>query len=257
MRGDAALAADEAQIIAASTSLCATRGRVALLYSGGAESGLLLQLLRPLRDVLAVIWTDPGTLPGDAGHIARQVVGWSHFVRVPVDRVAIWREHGLPSHVVPGALDPATLGDGPAPPLRLQGNLYCCGRVRHAPAMAWCRAHGVSLFIHGQRRGEGSPMFHPDAEAGAYAPLANWTREEVMARVAHHGVPLPRQYAEGYPRSFECAVCPADMDPARLGYLRRHHPEMHAETLRLARGILGAVDHYHGAMRQMVEAASV
>lgn len=249
------LDAAEAAIASAAGTLCATKGRMALFYSGGAESGLLLHLLRPLRDVLTVVWSDPGTVAGDAEHVMRQAGGWPHFVRVPVDRVAVWREHGLPSHLVPTALDPATRGDKPPPPIFVQSNITCCGRVRNLPAFNWCNGNGVSLVIHGQRRGEGSPMFRQEAEVGTWAPLANWTRADVMARVAHHGVPLPPQYREGYPKSFECAVCPADMDPARLGFLRRHHPEHHADTVRIAQGIMGAVDHYHGEARRMVEAA--
>jgi hypothetical protein len=56
-----------------------------------------------------------------------------------------------------------------------------------------------------------------------------------MAWMAHHGIPLPRQYAEGYPQSFECAVCPADTNPARLAFLRRHYPVEHLASLRLLR----------------------
>ena len=249
------LAGLENLIVSTAAMLAATKNKVALAYSGGAESGLLLHLLRPLREALIVVSVDPGTLPGDAEHIARRVEGWPHVARIPMDRVASWREHGLPTKLLPVDLDPASQGDGRYPGLRLQSFNSCCLRVRMVPLVDWARAHGVTLLIHGQRRGEGSGLYAPHVEGGLWGPLATWTRAEVMARVAHHGVPLPPQYAEGSPRSFECAICPADLDPARLGFLRRHYPDHHAETLRLARAVFDAADAVRSTIGADLDAA--
>lgn len=91
------------------------------------------------------------------------------------------------------------------------------------------------LLLHGQRRGEASGLFAPGPQPiQAFGPLARWTRAEVMARVAHHGITLPRQYDEGFPETVECAVCPSNLTPAWLAFLRQHYPDAHAETLRLA-----------------------
>ena len=92
--------------------------------------------------------------------------------------------------------------------------------------------------------GGGNPAHHPPAigwgglALAHWGALAGWTRGEVMRRVAFHGVPLPFQYAEGCPKSFECAVCPADTDPERLSFLRRFYPAEYAETVRLAREVM-------------------
>lgn len=93
------------------------------------------------------------------------------------------------------------------------------------------------------------------AATGLWAPLADWTREEVEMRVAHHGIALPPQYAVGYGKTIECGVCPADLAPARLGFLRDRYPEHHAETLRLSRAVFDAIDHAHGTILEALAAA--
>lgn len=81
-------------------------------------------------------------------------------------------------------------------------------------------------------------MFDGGFSLAHWGALADWTRGEVMRRVAFHGVPLPLQYAEGAPESLECGVCPANLDPGRLSFLRRSYPAEYAETVRLAGEIL-------------------
>jgi 3'-phosphoadenosine 5'-phosphosulfate sulfotransferase (PAPS reductase)/FAD synthetase len=234
-RPDDLLEACEAGIRTATAALVTTNRHVALSYSGGAESGLLLHLLRDFREWLTVVWVNPGALPHEAEHVRRQVEGWPRFVELPSDREAAWREHGMPTWLLPVEAEPFLAGDGERPAKPLTAFPACCNRVRSLPQLQWATANKVTLFIHGQRRGEGTRLFDPGLLPAHWGPLATWTRAEVMARVAHHGVPLPRQYAEGYAQSFECATCPADTDPARLAFLARHYPAEHAESLRLVR----------------------
>lgn len=234
-RAAADLAAHEAAIVQAAQAMLASHQHVAMGYSGGAESGLLLHLLRPLRGMLSVVWVNPGALPHEAEHVRQAVEGWPRFVEIGSDREAAWREQGLPTFLLPLAHAPALAGDGPRPSRPLTTYHACCVAVRNAPLDRWAAANGVSLIIHGQRRGEGSDMYAPNLIPPRWGPLAAWTRADVLARVVHHGVLLPRQFEEGYPQSFECAVCPADFSPARLAFLRRHYPDEHAESLRLLR----------------------
>jgi 3'-phosphoadenosine 5'-phosphosulfate sulfotransferase (PAPS reductase)/FAD synthetase len=229
------LAEVEQATTTAAVTLIATNAHVALSYSGGAESGLLLHLFRPLREWLTLVWTNPGSLPHEAEHVRAQAADWPRFVEIPSDREAAWRQQGIPTWLLPLDREPAVQGDGPRPEKPMTAFHACCYAVRTMPFITWAQANAVTLIVHGQRRGEGTRMFAPGILPAHWGPLAGWTREEVMARVAHHGIALPRQYAEGFPESFECAVCPADLRPDRLGFLRRHYPAEHAETLRVAR----------------------
>ena len=253
-RGDDELAAHEAGILTAAMALLASYDKVVLSYSGGVDSGLLLTLLRPLRARFIVQWLNPGALPHEAEHVRKQAAG-GPFFEIQSDREAAWRQHGLPTMVLPAFKAPGLAGDVPVKGQRLTANAACCATVRGFPAYQWLRANGVGLVIHGQRRGEGSDLYATDIAPAHWGPLALWTREEVISRAIHHAVPLPRQYAEGFPESFECAVCPANLDARRLAFLKRHHPPLHAETLRLARVVQNEVDRAHAWQRGVLEDA--
>jgi len=228
---------------------------IVLNYSGGAESGLLLHLFQPFRERFTVVWNNPGALPHEAEHVRRQAEG-GPFVELVSDREAYWRNNGLPSHLVPAGLMTLFPEDTPMDGPPLSPYKACCAVVRWKPFLDWSIANGVTLRIHGQRHGEGTARFlacpKPCSEWG---PLAAWTRAEVMRRVAHHRVALPRQYAEGYPTSMECAVCPANLDKARLAFLRRHYPAEHAETVRLAEEVFRRVTEAYEWQRDALTAA--
>lgn len=255
MRSDADLADHETAIGIAAAVIFAEHDRIVLSYSGGAESGLLLHLLRPFRPRFTALWVNPGALPHEAEHVRRQAAG-GPFVEVPSDRQAFWRRHGLPSALVPSRQMTVFPSDTPMPRPPIVPLGACCYGVRTSPAEGWCAQNGVTMFIHGQRRGEGSGMFAASPRPfSLWAPLARWTRSEVMRRVAHHGVPLPVQYGEGFPESFECAVCPANLGAARLAFLRRHYPDHHAATLALAREVMGTVAGTFAGMDSLLRAA--
>jgi 3'-phosphoadenosine 5'-phosphosulfate sulfotransferase (PAPS reductase)/FAD synthetase len=234
MRAPETLAMHEGVIVTAAGALATSSNHVALCYSGGAESGLLLHLLRPLSDLISVVWVNPGTLAHEAEHVRKHAEGWPRFVELPSDREAAWREQGLPTRLLPVELDPFFMGDAPRSATPRTSNRACCERVRWRPMMQWAAEQGVTLLIHRQRRGEGTRLYEPGILPPHWGPLATWTRAEVMARLAYHNVPLSRQYGAGYPASIECAVCPADLAPARLRFLKDHYPAEYGETVRLA-----------------------
>lgn len=254
-RSDAELEEAEAEILATARGLVATNDKVALSYSGGAESGLLLHLLRPLRQKLVAVWVNPGVLPHNAEHVRRQMQG-GPCVEVKGDREAFWRDHGIPARIMPMERMTIYRNDVPMKGPPISSEIACCSAVRTAPGQLWCMNNGVTLMIHGQRRGEGTTMFNAGLAPAHWGALAEWTRGEVMRRVAFHGVPLPFQYAEGCPKSMECAACPADTDPERLGFLKRFYPEAHAETVRLARQAMNETAAILERERAALEAAA-
>jgi 3'-phosphoadenosine 5'-phosphosulfate sulfotransferase (PAPS reductase)/FAD synthetase len=255
-RSDDDLGFHEQAIVTAMALHLTEHRHVVLSYSGGAESGLLLHLFRPFREGFTLVWNNPGALPHEAEHVRAQAAG-GPFVEIPGDRAGYWKAHGLPSALVPASDMTVFLTDTP-PAAPLSPFPACCAAVRWLPFHAWAAANGVTLDIHGQRHGENSPLFLPGPRLfDRWGPLASWSREEVMRRVAHHGVPLPRQYAEGYPTSIECAVCPANLAPARMAFLRDHYPAEHAETVRLAREVLRQVTETYEWQRDAVQAAAL
>lgn len=206
---------------------------------GGREVWRGHDRFAPPSKSLVAVWVNPGALAHDAEHVRRQMQG-GPCIEVKGDRAGFWEKHGLPSVLVPVDQMTAYRGDVPMKRRPISPNSACCIAVRNAPGDQWCLSNGVTLMVHGQRRGEGTRLFDGQLPLANWGPLASWTRGEVMRRVAFHGVPLPFQYAEGAPESFECGVCPANLDPGRLGFLKRFYPVEHAETLRLAGEVLDA-----------------
>ncbi len=252
-RADDDLAFHESAMVTAMALHLGEHRHVVLSFSGGAESALLLHLFQPFRERFTVAWNNPGALPHEAEHVRTRAAG-GPFVELAGDREAYWRQHGLPSALLPVASSTMFPTDTP-PEAPLSPYHLCCATVRWKPFYDWAAASGVTLSIHGQRHGESSPRFLPGPRSfNEWGPLATWSREEVMRRVAHHGVPLPMQYAEGYPTSIECAVCPANLAPARMAFLRKHYPAEHAETVRLAEQVMRQVAAAYEWQREAVSA---
>jgi 3'-phosphoadenosine 5'-phosphosulfate sulfotransferase (PAPS reductase)/FAD synthetase len=132
-RANDALANHEEGIRLAAASLVASHNHVALSYSGGAESGLLLHLLLDVRQWLTVLWVNPGALPHEAEHVRRQTADWPRFVEIPSDRKAAWRKHGLPTWLLPIERAAVLAGDG-ARPEKPPTTLLCrCLTARRLP----------------------------------------------------------------------------------------------------------------------------
>jgi len=76
-------------------------GRIALLYSGGIESGLLLHLAEPWRDSITVYTVRTGAeFQHMVSFVDRKLTGWDHRV-ITVDLRRSFNEMGLPASVVP------------------------------------------------------------------------------------------------------------------------------------------------------------
>jgi phosphoadenosine phosphosulfate reductase len=101
----------------------------------------------------------------------------------------------------------------------------CC-RVRKVEPLERHLA-GLDAWVSGLRRDQNvtrtdTPKLEIDSARGGIVkvnPIADWTREDVLAYVAAHDVPTNRLHAEGYP-SVGCAPCSRAIvpgDDARAG----------------------------------------
>ncbi len=216
---------------------------VALLYSGGMESSLLLSLLAPWRSKVTVYTIRTGVeFPHMIKFIDHKLSGWDHRV-VTVDLAASFRDLGLPASVVPiehlqGLGDQMNIAER-AP--RIAPWVYCCLRNRSAPGYDAVVADGLRDIIHGQRRGDWSksePRQHhwECVKSGTplhfHHPLWDVSRTQVQDAVTAFGVELPEHYAE-YSSSLDCAICPSALTTPRRAWMSKHHPE----ALRVAEGL--------------------
>lgn len=202
--------------------------RVVLGFSGGKESIALAHMLEPWRDQVTLAWTNTGWM---ARHMVEFVRGyrdrgWILEELSAPNLLDVWAINGTPVDVAPVANM-----NGTAEP-RLQPWLNCCFTTRQQPMNAYLRTQAPCAYVVGQRANDfsGATMAglrsNLPASVEVALPLTDWTEADVYAYIDRHGLELPPQYAEGYPDSIECVVCPAQIYSKRMDYLARRYPEV-------------------------------
>jgi 3'-phosphoadenosine 5'-phosphosulfate sulfotransferase (PAPS reductase)/FAD synthetase len=224
--------------------------RVALLYSGGLESSLLLHLAEPWRQQITVYTVQTGAeFPHMVAFMDRKLKDWDHRV-ITVDLGASFDQLGIPSSVVPiehlQGIE-ATLNIEERQP-RIVPWTFCCTRNRWQPGCEAIKADGIGAVIHGQRSGDYSqsvpaPLEYPGLEL--VAPLWTVSRESVWKGIREFGIELPDHYAE-YPSSLDCSVCPSSLTTKRRAWMAKRYPEHLAVAEKLhtevTQAVLAALD---------------
>ncbi len=225
---DAELAGRDAQAILARVLGDPRVGRVALVSSFGAESVALLHLASRIDPAVPVLFVDTGMLfPETLAHQQEVAasLGLTDLRRVVPD---------------PAATTPRD-GDGL---LHRRDPDACCALRKTEPL---ARALGpFDAWITGRKRHQGgarAALPHAEAADGRLKinPLAHWTRGEVGAYMAEHGLPRHPLVARGYP-SIGCAPCTTPTAPGedqragRWRGLAKDECGIHFVNGRLARG---------------------
>ena len=102
----------------------------------------------------------------------------------------------------------------------VESRQQCCRIRKVEPMNRYLSEQGLEAWVSGLRRDQGvtrsdtAKVEIDDARGGIVKvnPIADWTRDEVMAYVAAHEVPINRLHAEGYP-SVGCAPCSRAVQP--------------------------------------------
>jgi 3'-phosphoadenosine 5'-phosphosulfate sulfotransferase (PAPS reductase)/FAD synthetase len=219
--------------------------RVALLYSGGIESALLLHLMAPWRAQTTVYTVRTGAeFPHMVAFIDRALGGWDHRV-ITTDLVASFHQFGIPASAVPiehmQGIETALNMEVSLP--RIVPWPLCCSRNRWMPGNEAIKADGIGVVIHGQRAGDwpkSTPvrLAYPGLEL--VAPLWDVSRDEVWARIRELGIELPNHYAE-YPTSLDCSVCPSALTTERRAWMAERYPKYLAIAEKLHTDVSQAV----------------
>jgi 3'-phosphoadenosine 5'-phosphosulfate sulfotransferase (PAPS reductase)/FAD synthetase len=235
--------------------------RVALMYSGGKDSDVLLSLFAPFLEGITVYHGDAGDLlPEVAKHVAEVAAAVPHFKRVESDARAWISANATPSDLVPADMTP--MGRKVKGGRRNVVTLYeCCNANRWQPWTARLLADGITLAIYGQRNDELHRQLLPDHTVffgiEAWQPLSDWSGDDVWSYIRANRVPVSAHYDLGgrRMRSPECARCPASWDEGRADYLRRFHPALagdyKASLQEHARDIYPVLDRLQSELRRL------
>lgn len=206
--------------------------RIALQFSGGKDSTVVLLLLRDLWPRLTVYWLNSGdAFPETAafvrGHGAAVVEAGGRFVEVPGRVDDVIATFGPPADIIGAdASEPAhtlLVGRGE----RLQDRALCCLRSKMAPLQQRMIDDGITLIVRGQKAADDfkGPFRDGDSADGFafWFPIEDWSDSDVLAWLVASDA-VPPLYAAGLLRSGDCMRCSAWLGDRRAEYLVRHHP---------------------------------
>lgn len=197
--------------------------RAFLQFSGGKDSLALVYLFKEHLHRLTVLHCDAGDLLPEiqelVAGVARQV---PNFLTVKTDAPAWIAANGLPSDLVPIRCHPAVANVFRADTHPVVPLTDCCAANRWQPMRRALVERVASLVIHGQRR---SDLFGWDKKQASdsaqspdgwqvWAPIAEWSDDDVMAYLREVGAPILRWYSHK-PHAPECATCPASWGEGR------------------------------------------
>lgn len=221
--------------------------RIAFQLSGGRDSVAALHVVRDFWPRLRVYYLDTGESFPETRAVIGEISGWTGILIdvVQADVRAYWDSVGWPSDVVPVSATPiGRMVD--AEPVRVVGRFDCCYQNLMRPMHERMLDDGITLIVRGTRADDyiAPPVRSGDVQVGIefLYPIEDWTTDQVDAYTREHGLPVAPWYAAaGQQHGSDCLRCTAWWNDGRMPWLRRHHPQAHAEVLRRMEQIMGAV----------------
>ena len=208
--------------------------KTALAFSGGKDSWACLWLNRESLADIIVIWINTGkNYPELLDTISRARAICPNFVEIIVDRDGQNNHNGIPSDVVP--VDWTLEGQVDTGPKKImvQSYMRCCYENIGMHLQGFCKTHGVTHLIRGQRNDEGHKSIARDwsvVEGITYLqPIESWSEQDVVCFVAQH-MTIPGHFQFKH-SSMDCYDCTAFSKEShdRVGYMKEHHPILFAE----------------------------
>lgn len=207
--------------------------KTALAFSGGKDSWACLWLNKDKLSEIVVLWVNTGkNYPEMLATIKKARAMCPNFVELIVDRDGQNAHHGLPSDVVP--INWTRLGQSVTveKPVMVQSYINCCHENIGANLHKYCKDHGITHLIRGQRNDEGHKSSARNGtviDGVEYVqPIEEWTAQEVLDFVAAH-MPIPDHFAFKH-SSMDCYDCTAFAADSkdRIEYTKAYHPTMYA-----------------------------
>lgn len=206
----------------------------ALAFSGGKDSWACLWLNKDRLHEIVVLWVDTGkNYPEMLATIEKAKAMCPNFTTITVDRAGQNAYHGLPADVVP--VNWTRLGQMVTheKPVMIQPYLQCCYENISGPLNDFCKRHGITHLIAGQRNQEGHKATSRDGDlvdgVTRLHPIESWTEQQVLDFVSLH-MPLPEHFQFQH-SSMDCYDCTAFAAESRdrVSFMKECHPELYQQ----------------------------
>lgn len=208
--------------------------KIACSFSGGKDSLACVYILRGHWDRIKFYHNDTGDLLPEVRAVVSQVEAMvPHFVRIQGDVRSWTAMHGVPTDLLPySAHDIGRLaGQGGA---RLVTRYNCCFVNLMWPTWQRIKDDGNTLCIRGSKSADTPKMPTVSGETmegvELWYPVQDWSHADVHAYLKSVGAPENRIY-DHMTSAPECARCTAWWGEGRAAYLKRFHPELHADYM--------------------------
>lgn len=209
--------------------------RIALQFSGGKDSLACLYLIRPFLDKVTVYWLNTGdTFPETLATMKKVRKIAPNFIEVSGNVLAVQKEFGIPSDIVPASGTLIGRMVGHETPL-IQDRYSCCLLSSIKPMHERMIADKISLIIRGQRADDSlkAPISSGFVEAGIeyLFPIEDWSSGQVIKYLREQDAPIPRFY-QMLDEAPDCMTCSAWWEKGAAKYLKRYHHEQYTEVQR-------------------------
>ena len=209
-------------------TLCKSK-KVALQFSGGKDSLVLLHMMQPFWSDLTVYYVNSGdSFPETDELMAAVQTIVPNFIKVPGRKRLVEQVLGWPSDVLTSNSSDVAHELGEVGP-KLVDRYKCCFHSLMEPLHERMLADGIEVILRGQRNNDTlqSPVRSGDVVDGftIIFPLADLTEEQVFAYLDEHNIPVPRFYTEGMSSGGDCMRCTAWLEHGQAKYLNKFHPQ--------------------------------
>jgi 3'-phosphoadenosine 5'-phosphosulfate sulfotransferase (PAPS reductase)/FAD synthetase len=226
--------------------------KLALMFSGGKDSIICLDLIKEYLDKTVVIWVNTGAnFPEVVSFIEKVKTKVPNFMEIKTNQPKVILEKGYPVDVLP--INYTDLGQvcTSNKALKLRSYFDCCGENFWWPCYEAIKNLGITGVIKGQRLAEShkSPVKSGEYHDGIeyFFPLENWSDKQVIDYLEKNGLLNEERLKIGH-SSLDCWNCTAYLNDSknRMQYIKINHPEKFKEIKIILEQINHAVQSENG-----------
>lgn len=232
--------------------------KVALMFSGGKDSIVCLELIKNYLDKTYVVWVNTQAnfpeITSLMDYVRKQV---PNFIEVTSNQPEAIKTNGYPTDVTP--INYTVIGQlcTEEKPIKLRSYFDCCGENIWVPAQKAVQSLGVTGVIRGQRNDEEhrGPIKSGYVENGVeyFLPIESWTSKDVINFLQENNIDVGDRLNMSH-SSLDCWDCTAfcNNSAERMNYIKKNHPDKHMHILEKLKQINHAVSSEMVGLQQLL-----
>lgn len=233
--------------------------KVALMFSGGKDSVVCLNLIKEYLHKTVVIWVNTGAnFPEVIDYMEKIKKKVPYFLELKTNQPKVIEEKGYPVDVLP--INYTELGQActSSKSVKLRSYFDCCAENFWIPCHNKIKELGITGVIRGQRQSEThkSPITSGDSFDGIeyFFPIEHWSESEVIDYLEKNCLNKEERFKISH-SSLDCWNCTAYLNQStdRMRYIKDKHPEKFGELVKVVKQIQDVVESETVGIRHILE----